>query len=234
MIEKIKNHPRNKNIEFDSENHLYFYTCDGRKKQFNGVTSMIANYHKPFDPKIAKFIAYRDGVTEEEVLATWGKARGYGNYVDKLIGEYIEEGKHTEHPEVENFIKALKEKNLTPLVSEWVIYDESIERASGVDVICLNEDNELVIIDLKSMEKTIKKEGYKGACMSHPISNLPDAKFYKQALQVNMYHKWIKENYDLPVADEKYVLRIRPEFYKWLELPNLQDEINKIYEFEQD
>lgn len=233
LKQQIEQHERNEFISFDADVHTYTYSCGTRNENFGGVTSWFSKYFQPFDAeKIAGFIAYRDGISVDEVFDSWDMARGYGNYLDTLIGGYINEGKYKQMPEVQFFIQAMKEKNLTPLKSEWVIYDEDINRASAIDVICSNENDELVVVDLKSMEKEIKKEGYKGATMSYPLNNLQDAKFYKQSLQVSTYQHWLNNKYGLPVADEGYVLRIRPDFYEWIQTENLEEEIIKLYEFE--
>lgn len=238
FVEKIKKeileHERNNLISYNEDSHTYVYNCEGRKIVFDGVTSWIGKYTKPFDKSIAKFIAYRDGITEEDVLKSWDMARGYGKYLDKLVGDYINYGKFTDQPEVQNFIQAMEEKELTPLVSEWTIYDESIKRASNVDLVCADKEGKLVIVDLKSMEKDIKYHGYKGQTMSYPIDTLEDSKYYKQALQVGIYKLWIERLYNLPTSDNRYVLRIRPEFYEWIPLMDVETEIDKIYDFEQD
>jgi hypothetical protein len=231
VIEAIKEHPRNEFISFNEKEHTYHYSCGDRNEYFGGVTSLIGNYTKPFDPSIASYIAYRDGITEQAVLDSWDRARNYGNYVDFVIGNYIN-GVDMDVPEVKMFKRAMAEKKLTPVISEWIVYDEEINTASGIDVVAVDEEGKLVIIDLKSMEKDIKYHGYKGAKMSYPLETLEDSKYYKQALQVGLYRYWIEKHYDLPISNQKYVLRIRPTFYEWIPLIPVELEIEKLYKFE--
>lgn len=232
MKNKIQEHPRNSKIEFIEEEHRYLYSCDNRKIDFKGVTSWISDYTKPFDPSIAQYIAYRDGITEAEVLDSWREAREYGNYVDEMISGYIDNGDNVESDEVYQFIQAMEEKQLTPICSEYLVYDEDIGRASAIDVLCLDKRGRIIVIDLKSMEKDIKYHGYQGQKMSYPLSSLEDSKYYKQALQVGIYHYWLKYKYDLDVSEARYVLRIRPDFYEWIPLMPVEKEINKLYKFE--
>lgn len=232
MKNKIKQHPRNSKIKFLEDEHRYIYDCGDRKIDFKGVTSWISNYTKPFDPSIAQYIAYRDGITEEEVLQNWEDARQYGNFVDEMIGGYINNNENLESREVAHFVKAMKEKELTPIWSEYIVYDETVGRASGIDVLCVDKKGKLVVVDLKSMENEIKFHAYKDQKMSHPLSSLQDSKYFKQALQVGIYHYWLKYVYGYDVSEKRYVLRIRPDFYEWIPLMPVEDEIKKLYKFE--
>lgn len=232
MLKKIKNHPNNKKIKFYPEKH--YYECEG--KPFKGITSLIGRYTAPFEKmKIAKFIAYRDGISVQDVLKKWDEAREYGNFVDEVLDNWLNFKIDMSDGELDHIKKALKEKNLKPLMNEWVIFDRTLKRASAIDLVCIDESNdkkELVIVDLKSMEKPIKKESYKNKKMSYPINSLPDSKFYKQCLQVGFYKYWLENNYGLKVANNNYVLRVRPDFYEWVELEDVEQQIEQIYEFE--
>jgi len=224
----IKDHPRNEHITFDSENHKYFV----KDEEFYGVTSLISKYTKPFDKKgMSKYIAYRDGTTQEEVLQEWREDRQYGNYVDEVVGHFINTGEITNCPEVEFFIEAMDSQGLEPIASEWIIYDEDIKRASAIDVVCVKNDK-IVVVDLKSMKNPIKMSSYKNKKMSVPLNTLPDSKYWKQCLQVGLYKYWIETKYNLPVSEEKYVCRIRPNLYQLIPLQTVEPEIEKLYEYE--
>lgn len=224
LKEKVLKHPRNNKIKFK-----FGYFVDGER--FKGITSFLGKFFAPFDKmKIAKFIAYRDGVTVEEVLAEWEADRQYGSYIDKLVDDYIKYGIVGDN-EMKLILDALKEKDLTIIANEWMIYNEDIKKASAVDLVC-ERNGQIVIVDLKSMKKPIAVTAYKNKKMNHPISSLPDSKFYQQSLQVGMYKDWIQDKYGLPVSDEFYVLRVRPSFYEWVPLMDVQNEIKKLYEYE--
>lgn len=232
MKDTIINHPRNNDIAFNANKHEYTYKSD---TVFNGVTSLIGEYTKPFNAKevatnLSSWHPKWKQYTVDEILDMWNDAREYGNYVDEVFDNWLNFGIDLGTPELGHIKEALKEKGLTPLINEWVVYDETINVASAIDMVC-EKDGKLVIVDLKSMENPIKKTSYKNVKMSYPLNSLMDCRYYKYTLQVGLYKYWLEKRYNLPVSDEKYILRIRPEFYEWIPLQDVELEIEKLYKF---
>jgi hypothetical protein len=228
----VINHPRNERVVFDEKRHTYH--VDG--KRYQGVTGWIAEFCQPFNKwEIANKLA--DGrnpnwnqYTAEEIIGFWDDAREYGNYVDKLVEDYVNLGIDNGEKELQQFKDFLEEYNLTPVMAQWVVFNEHLERASALDVVCSNKNGEIVVIDLKTMEKEVDVVAYKNKKMSYPI-NLPESKYYKFCLQIGIYVRWIRELYDMKVSKTHYVLRIRPEFYQTIPILNVEDRIIKLEEF---
>jgi len=235
MIEEIHNHPRNKNISFNKEKHTYTYQDE---TSFSGITSFIGEFCKPFDRMgIARGYAYKHNMTVKRVLALWDSDREYGNAVHDMIEDYINEGIEPEipHVELENFKLFLETYNLEPLIGEWVVYAEEYNQASAVDILCLNEAGEYVVVDLKTMKKPIRFTPYdEGRRMSYPVNNLLDTKYNNYCLQVNLYWKWLKEKYNLTLAKESYILHIHKNNMTVLDAIDMQRELNKMYKFKYD
>lgn len=240
LQKKVKNHPRNKYIEFDEQAHSYTYYKKLRPKtpvKFNGITGLIADHCAPFErDKIAYFIAKRDGITPEEVLAIWDKDRNYGNEVHKNIENLVEYGEYIDCVELENFTKIMRQHNLTPIAAEWVIYNEDIERASPIDLVC-ERNGELVLVDLKTMKKPIKTVPYrnKNKKMKGVFKSIYDSSYWKYCLQVSFYKYWVEEKYKLKVSDINYILHIHkdnaeliPAFYLPNEIKAIHNELKYI------
>lgn len=228
--EQILNHERNSQVVFDEAKHTY--TVNGEK--YKGVTGWIGEFCKPFNAdEIAENLAENNPnwwhLTKEEILEQWNDAREYGNYVDKLIEDCVNRNEEVSEPELEQFKRCLKENNIEPVMAQWVIFNEDFKRASAIDFVGIM-DGKVVIFDVKSMEKDIDYSAYGGATMSEPIG-LPDSRFYKFCLQIGIYEKWLKEKYDVDVADTHYVLRIRPDFYELIPVMRVDKEIKALEEF---
>lgn len=227
MKKEILEHPRNEKISFDKEKHEYIY-CGDRK--FQGSTSWISQYTAPFDKqKIARKVARLRGTTPQAIIAQWDAARDYGDYVHENIETFINDNLEFSTPELTQFKAKLQELNLTPVISEWVVYDEDVERASAIDVVCLNEDDEIVIIDIKTRSKDISYTGYQDKMMKGALSDVPDSYYHKYALQVNIYKYWVETKYKLPVSPVNYVFRLREDFCEVIPVLDLKDKIQKMY-----
>lgn len=224
----ILDHPRNKKITFDKDTHTYLY--DG-KTNFDGITSWIGSYAKPFDREgIASGYKYKIKTTKETVLKLWDFHRDYGNFVHDAIEDYINDGKECELPELEYFKEAMEVHNLTPILGEWIVYDESVKKASAVDCLCVNSDGEYVVVDIKTMKSKLKKSNKRR--LSYPLNDLDDCNYNKYSLQVSLYSYWLKNIYGLDLADKNYLLHISHDGWSMIETPNFENKIEQIYEFE--
>ncbi|MFP8488760.1 hypothetical protein ACKGJO_06620 [Gracilimonas sp. Q87] len=235
--EAILNHERNKNVLFYEDEHKYeFITEDGTKEQWYGITSWIKEFHEKFDRDgISKFVASRDRRTQEEVLAEWDKKRDdaieYGNHVHKLAEDYINDGLIIDDEEdLACIIEAEGKLGYRSVLSEWVIYDERLKRCSAIDWLAFNPENDkFVIMDFKT-NKEIKYEGYNGKMMHYPCEMLPDSNYYHYCLQLSIYKKIVREQYDLPVQDEMFILYIRQGEYELLPVFDMGHIVDLMYE----
>jgi len=225
---KLHNHPRNKHISFDKESHTYMY----KDEEFQGITSLIGRYTKPFDrDKVSKSYGRKHGMSQNEVLSLWQSDQEYGNNLHDAVEDYINDG--VLHPdfeeELENFQAAMDQYKLKPIAAEFVIYDEDIKRASMIDVVC-EKDGKIVIVDTKTMKNGIKMRSFRGRKMVYPLNHLYDNNYWKYCLQVTTYKDWMERLYGMPVADINYILHLRPEGYKMIPVLPLEKELKLIYE----
>jgi hypothetical protein len=233
-MKKILEHERNQHIEFSPEHHTYLYKGE---TPFKGITKWIGKYTKPFDAeKVAGSLIkwHKDyiGRTVEEVLQEWQGETDYGNEVHYSIENYVNHGIDNQTVELQAFKQFLADYELTPIITEWVVYDESINRASAIDLVCKDRDDKVVLVDIKTMRKPIDIKSYKDVKMSYPLNSLPDSRYYKQCLQLGIYQKWVKELYKIETTDNPIVLRVRDDFYEVYTMMDVRNEIEKLYEFE--
>lgn len=231
-LHQITRHPRNERVTFDAESHTY--TLDG--KQVSGVTKWLSSFGKGFNSmKVAKKLTsyhpkYRH-LEPQDLLDIWQEAQDYGNVLHDMVQYSVNDGLESNMVESSNMKAVLELYGLTPLFSEWVIFDERISMASAIDLICLNQKGQLVIVDLKTMEKDIEVDAYEDVKMSIPVQNLPDSKYYKYCLQVSLYYKWLTELYGLDVCEDLFILHMNGERCELIKAENLQKEITKLYDY---
>lgn len=235
----ILNHPRNKNVRFYEDEHKYevYNESTGEWDVWPGITSWIKEFQEPFDKEgISKFVARRDGRTQQEVLDEWAEkgrvAIEYGNRVHKIAEDLINDGVVLEDDEDYDALEeAIKDIDFDPIVSEWVIWDDRIGRCSAVDFLSWDREREMYVIKDFKTNKEINFEPYKGKRLHFPIQDLPDSKYWVYALQLNIYRKILVEKYDLPVARDMYILHIREGEYEWIPILDLGHLVDKMYEY---
>lgn len=240
MHNHIINHPRNLSIKFDKQLHKYWYADNPLEfnVEFKGVTSLIGEYKNPFErDRISKFVAQREGVSQQEILDQWEQTRDdaidYGNLVHDSIEEFDNTGEINPacETEITNYSNQALMYGLTPVISEWVVYDEDIRRASAIDKLFYREDDKKYVIgDFKTPEKGIQYEGYKGQRMLYPLRGLHDSSYWHYSLQLSMYRRWLKDKYGVDVADDSYLIYIRDNVCEFILAANLDEEINSLYE----
>jgi hypothetical protein len=148
-------------------------------------------------------VARRDGKTQKEVLKEWDNKRDtsaeYGNFVHDAIERWVKgmRLRKNQKPYVEATKVVLAEKGLTPIAAEFVVFDEQTKMASPIDLLCLDGDNELVVVDMKTYEKGVEWAGYKDACMLYPLSTIKSNANKTRTLKKSSYLIHQKSYYDI-------------------------------------
>lgn len=219
-------HPRDQRITFDAKEHKYW--VDG--KEYKGVTTWLKNYVPKFDRDgISKFLSFKRGVSQQDILDEWDQSVVYGNLVhgafDKLLltGEIEKEAED----EIHGIMILSDLLELKPIRSEWVIFNEDITRASAIDGVFLNKKGEIVIVDLKTY-KEMTFEGYKDKTMFPPLDHVPDAKYWMTSLQIGVYDNWLRNYYNVPVSDTHYIFHINKEVTDYHIAFDLKQEVETI------
>lgn len=233
LKQALLQHPRNASILFDETAHAYWYQMERR---FDGVTGLISKYKKPFDKEAAAMgVARRDKRSVQDVLQDWednlNQASEYGKHHHGILDRWVQGQDMTEEEMLicDKVSELLKQNGLNIVASEFVVYDESVGRASPIDLVC-ERDGKLVVVDYKTNAKGIAFDGYKNAQMLYPFHILPDANYYHYSIQIGIYIKWLRELYGLPVDEEGYILHLRPPQFSIYPTIDVQPQITKLYE----
>jgi len=231
---RLLNSPHLKDIVFNADAHTYFV----RGEQYYGYTGLIGKYKQPFDKEgMSKYVAFRDGKTQEEVLAEWAQGLqdsiDYGTPVHNAADDLINTGEiHPDYEiEMESIIASLSDLGLTPLLGEYLIFNDEMKRASSIDLICVDENGTLVVCDYKTPAKGIKFDAYKNKKMLYPLSNIEDSTYNHYSLQISLYIRELaKLGFDVdPIG---YILYIRESQRHIYPTTPLFDEVNKLIQIE--
>lgn len=241
-MENLLTNPRNTDIIYDPISHTYWYKMS---RQFKGITGWIKSYCQPFDrANISRAIAIRDGKTQDEVLAEWDEKRDtsaeYGNFVHEAIERWVKglRLRKGQKAYVDVVKKELKKHGLTPVAAEFVVYDEDYEQASPIDLLCVDTNDQYVVVDMKTYEKGVQWEGYKDQRMLYPLYTVPDANFFHTSLQTAWYIKQLYERWKVSVRKTGYILWLR-DTQEGIQCQLIETDadaiemLNKLYEHEQ-
>lgn len=242
LKERILLHPRNEFIEFDEAKHTYTYKPKGSKrgKRFKGVTSWMDEYLPPFNAVKVATQCSKNPRSEyyqmevQAILDLWKSKTTAGTEGHKAIEESINDGLYPEDHTamyVDEMYRLLDEAGLTPIVAEWVIYDEELGRASAIDILC-GKEGKIVIVDAKFFEKGMEFSAYKGKTFNYPLDMIGASKYDKVSVQADIYREILERNYpDVPLSDERYVLLYTNEGAELMPLLDYSEEINNFFNF---
>lgn len=244
MTEKdILEHKKHKRIKFDPILHEYEFFPDLRKSEgveFQGITSLIKSFepYKDWD-KIAKGSSMNPrsewyGMEVKDIRKAWsdkGKdSADAGSAIHKAIEDSVVHGVYDDDyaPYIDAFWETMDAHDIKPITAELVLYDESIKRASPIDIVGLR-DSQMIIIDTKTFADGMTWTGYKGETFNAPLNHLQTSKYNKTCLQGSVYKKWSLD-YGWDVG-ETYCFLINDDGYELIPLLYMEDEVLKMYEY---
>jgi len=250
MLASKHAHPRDKNITFFKENHVYEVNGD---RTYTSTTTFIHLFFPHFDAKhvIRKMrlssnwekSAYY-GMTDDEILKKWDDKRDHSSTMGTMMHEYIEdvyndvernkEECETISKEIGMFEKFhsdyIGKLGYKPYRTEWYIYNEEDKIAGSIDMVFLRDPqntDRVSIFDWKRIIALKEKNPYQKAFK--PIDYLDDCNFNIYSLQLNMY-KYILETYYNKTVEEMKLVIIHPDNdeYYVKDVPVRTDEIRAL------
>jgi hypothetical protein len=182
-------------ISLNHETHTY--TVNG--KPFISVTTLLSTWFAKFDANktIAKMNKQNYlGMTNDEIKAEWDKkgklASAQGTELHESIEAYFRGTPKPldtiEYKYFENFVSINK---LTTFQVEWCLFHEPVKLIGTIDYVSKREDGTLDLYDWKRSSELTK--GF-GMCLLPELSHLPDTKYWKYTLQLNLYRFLVEEN----------------------------------------
>lgn len=245
LLEEQNKHPRDSQISFQEEGHIYNINGD---TSYTSTTTWVKSFFEEFNPDkvIYKMMSSNKwssskyfGKTKQQIKDLWRqdgqKASELGTKLHNDIEKFynnLEYDNNTE--EFSYFLNFVKEhQNLKPYRTEWYVWDEDIKICGSIDMVFENEDGELIIIDWKRC-KEIKKEdswGKKSICKT--IGHLNDLNYWHYSLQLNIYKAILERSYGKTIK-ELYLVCLHPcninKNYQKIKVPDLEKEVLSLFE----
>jgi hypothetical protein len=216
----LKNaHPRDQEIEFQEEGHIYTIRGD---KYYKSCTTWLKSFFAKFDPdavienmmnspnwEMSKYY----GMTKQEIKQGWSengkRAAEFGTSMHKHIEEFYN-GKDLPDltPELESFVKFYEDhSHLTPFRTEMMIFDEDIRICGSVDMLFQNDNGTYSIYDWK-FAKEIQTYSY-GKKGLFPLEHLNDCNTVHYTLQLNLYRVILERKYGYAIQDMNLIFMHR-------------------------
>lgn len=229
-LSKLNAHPRDQDISFKEDGHIYTIRGD---KYYKSCTTWIKSFFEKFNPdaiidKMMESPNWPDskyfGKTKEEIKTEWSengkKAAEFGTSMHKHIEEFYN-GKdlpESEIQELEYFKQFYQEhSHMTPFRTEMMIYDEDIRICGSVDMLFINDDKTLSIYDWK-FAKEIQTYSYGKKALA-PIQHLNDCNTVHYSLQLNLYREILERKYGYTVRDMNLVFMHRSLGDTYIKMP---------------
>lgn len=202
IAHKIIKHNNECNLKFVEDTHSYFL---GDEKLVS-VTEKIGKFF-PFNAKkVAREVALRDWVCEEEVLYGWDALRENGSYVHMLAEKFCkgEELSSKEKEVIKNVINFFEENpELEIIASEIKVFSSKWKIAGTIDLI-VKKDDKLYVVDWKTSKKEIDRK----TVFSYGLgifSNMPNNKYNIYSLQLSVYSRILFDEYGIEIWDSYFV-----------------------------
>ena len=238
-------------IDFEPEEHIYIR--DGRERLLP-VSTLIAYFFEAFDAlTAAERSASRNQTSVEETLDKWDKigkmASEVGTFVHAQTEYYFQHGHfdtdypftfngETEHISVarekQQFMDFIRDYHIEPYRQEWPVYDEELNIAGTIDLICKEADGTFTIYDWKRSGKVVNAQGQPiveafGYKMSFNGIRLPDTAFYHYCIQQNLYRYMLESHYGIKIKAMNLVV-LCPEYptYFVAEVPKMDEVIEQV------
>ena len=218
------------------------------------VSTLIAYFFEAFDAlTAAERSASRNQTSVEETLDKWDKigkmASEVGTFVHAQTENYFQHGHfdtdypftfngETEHISVarekQQFMDFIRDYHIEPYRQEWPVYDEELNIAGTIDLICKEADGTFTIYDWKRSGKVVNAQGQPiveafGYKMSFNGIRLPDTAFYHYCIQQNLYRYMLESHYGIKIKAMNLVV-LCPEYptYFVAEVPKMDEVIEQV------
>lgn len=211
LLSQRNAHERDSHIYMDEPTHIYY--LDEKPMSISG-TGFLHLFFDPFDvKKVTEALAKKAkpgtkywGKTPDEIAAMWREGTGAGTDMHKNIEDFynglLPDADIKNKEQFGIFAKIypwLKNLNLEPYRTEWIIYDRDYDIAGSIDYVARNTRNgKLWIIDWKR-SNGLKREAFGGKCGNGVCNDIPDCNGYHYQLQVSLYKHILEKNYGVEV-----------------------------------
>ena len=240
-LAKENPHPRDARINFQAEGHIY--TIDGGRG-YTGVTTWGGSHFPRFDADviIAKMMNGKNwtkskyfGMSVNAIKQQWSTSGAVASAMGTKLHDDIERtinGDKIDNTSVEyGYYLQFEKEKLTEsrhYRTEWTIFDDLNKIAGTIDYAAMRPDGTIDLYDWKRSGE-IKTDGWGRYATAPCLSHLPDANFWKYAIQLNIYRDILERCYDLKVNSMTIVcLHPDNESYQEFVVPRLANELEQM------
>ncbi len=215
ILAHLNNHPRDKNIVFFEEGHIY--KIENIPENPISVTTLIHKQFPVFDAEkvvdkmvvSGSFSSKYPGKTREEIIQKWKQDGEESSSLGTKMHADIERYLNNETPldcnsvEFGYFLNFWKDFNTTnpkyvPYRTEWLVYDEDKNIAGSIDFVLTNNEGQYIILDWKRSKEIKKENRYeKGYGV---MKSLDNCNFWHYTLQLNIYRHILETKYDKKIV----------------------------------
>ena len=215
-LAKANDHPRDRHVTFDPEEHRYY--INGNPDTIS-VTTLIERHFPVFDThRVAGKVAAKPsskyfGRDPADIAREWEENGERSAQEGRRLHEQIEAHLNglpvqADGPDYAYFWAFLADHpELEPYRTEWRIYDEYLMVAGTVDALFKRRDGAVVMYDWKRSKRIDTENSWESGL--GPLGHLPNANYYRYALQQNIYREILRTRYGIGV-DEMNLLVLHP------------------------
>src|SRR5258708_29054911 len=217
----INAHPRDKQIKFEEEGHLYYIynedyiLLDAPRLS---VTTLIHNYFNHFDADSC--------ITKMMKSRNWINSKYHGMTADEIKFKWDKEGKESSslgtkmHYNIEQFLNGINVKDdsiefkfflkfwddfnakypqfIINRTEALVFYEnfgkDHVTLCGSIDCMLHDEDDNIIILDWKRSKEIKTENRYQHGY--YPFNTMPDTNFSHYTLQLNIYRHILESKYN--------------------------------------
>lgn len=178
-------------VTLDKKTHTY---QSDKGVRYKSVSALIDQFVPFFDFEQKSYdYSVKYGIPLEEVRSNWKEknrlSTEYGHKIHSVLEESIRSKTFTHKDKIyDSILKELAKylhKN-EKFLSEQILFNEDYRVAGTTDLI-LERKNDFDIIDFKTNKKIKFENNFEDAFLLFPVNNLPNAEYFKYALQLSLY-----------------------------------------------
>jgi PD-(D/E)XK nuclease superfamily len=258
-LEILNKHEKDDGLIFDEQKHKYTLK-EFPELPLISVTSFLHDCFEEFnaDIVIAKLISQPKGKyygkSAESIKNEWKEANMLGTKLhlkiehfmnvenlaypyshEMLLEAYDNKSEKHENEDLEawnlflEFVKAFQEK--IPFRTEWRVYSKDLQIAGSLDMTYINEDGTLSIYDWKRTTDLEKRIGFNEKMSIKFPESIPDTKFHKYSLQLNLYKAIVEKHYGYKVKD-LYLVGLHPKnnCFQLFECADFSEQVQELFD----
>lgn len=219
---------RDKRISFEPIPHQYY--IDG--VPVKSVTAVVGQNFPSFDADLAAAMYLRKRrlpmADKQSVISEWDSkgrlARDQGTKLHLHIEKHFKGETNCADSSLEKELELFEEflsvhDNLTPVKTEWRIFDERIRIAGTIDFLSKNRDGTFDIYDWKRSKKIVGTTGE--LLMTNPyqsgfgeLRRIDDTSYNRYCLQQGIYKFILEQSYGLKI-NNMYLVVMHPRYDKY-------------------